>query len=321
MSQAFGGGAGDEEAASVTAGDESGESVSVVVEEGDSLSSIADKLSEAGVVGSTTLFSLEARFKGTATDLRPGEYQIPASASNDEILSILSTGEEIPTYAVTLPEGLTMEQTAERVGEQTPVSEEEFLQAAEQTDYGYAFLEGAPSTEGFLFPETYEFEEGTTAREMVNRFLEQYMIETEGLDFAGAEERLGLSEYELVTIAAMVERESANDPERPTVASVIYNRIDDEMPLQIDATIQYALGENRELLSLEDTQVDSPYNTYLNQGLPPGPIASPSRGAIEATLDPAETDFVYYVIRPGGGEHFFTNDYDEFLQAKAEAGL
>jgi UPF0755 protein len=310
ISQAFGGG---EEAG--------GETARVVIEEGDSLSEIAGKLKEAGIIGNATLFTLEVRLKGAGTDLKPGEYELSRSAGTDEIIETLSAGQPVQVYRVTIPEGLTLEQTAQVIGEETSVSAEEFAEAARRTDYGYAFLEGARTTEGFLFPKTYEFEEGTTARQMVNRLLEQYLIETQGLDFEAAERRTGLNEYELITVASMIERESANDAERPLVASVIYNRLEEGMPLQIDATIQYALGENRERLSIQDTQIDSPYNTYQNRGLPPGPIASPSLGSIEAALNPADTNYLYYVIRPGGGEHFFTDDYDEFLRAKAEAGL
>jgi len=133
--------------------------------------------------------------------------------------------------------------------------------------------------------------------------------------------RLNLTEYELLTVASLIEREAANPQEKPLIASVIYNRLRQDMPLQIDATIQYALGKPRENLSLADLEVDSPYNTYQNYGLPPGPIASPSRDSIEAALNPQETDYLYYVLTAGGEEHFFTDNYDEFLQAKAEAGL
>jgi UPF0755 protein len=121
-------------------------------------------------------------------------------------------------------------------------------------------------------------------------------------------------------VASLIERESANSEERPIIASVIYNRIRQGMPLQIDATIQYALGEPKAELSLLDLKVDSPYNTYENPGLPPGPIASPSRESIQAALEPADTNYLYYVLDAEGKEHFFTNDYDEFLAAKAEAG-
>lgn len=299
------------------------EPVAITVEEGDTLSNVADKLDEAGVIGSSTLFELQARVRGGATQLKPGEYRIVPGESGEEILATLSSEEnDVSTFALTIPEGLTIEQTAQAVERDGGIPAAEFLEAAKRTDYGYAFLEdpAVKSTEGFLFPKSYEFERGTDAEGMVNRFLEQYLIETEGLDFRAAEQRFNLTEYQLVTVASLIEKESANPEERPKIASVIYNRIRAGMPLQIDATVQYALGEPKENLSLADLEVQSPYNTYENPGLPPGPIASPSRESIVAALDPDETDYLYYVLRADGREHFFTNDYDEFLAAKAEAG-
>lgn len=297
--------------------------VTITVEEGETLSSVADKLDEAGVIGSSAFFELQARVRGSATQLKPGEYRIAPGESGEEILAILSSEEnDVSTFALTLPEGLTLAQTAQAVERDGGIPAAEFEAAAKRTDYGYAFLEdpAVKSTEGFLFPKSYEFERGTDAGGMVNRFLEQYLIETEGLDFPAAEERFNLTEYQLVTVASLIEKESANAEERPKIASVIYNRIRAGMPLQIDATVQYALGEPKENLSLADLEVQSPYNTYENRGLPPGPIASPSRESIAAALEPAETDYLYYVLEADGREHFFTNDYDEFLAAKAEAG-
>ena len=299
------------------------EPVSVTVEEGDTLASVADKLEDAGVIGSSTLFELQTRVRGGATQLKPGQYELVPGESGEEILATLSSEEEdISTFAVTLPEGLTLAQVARTVESQGGIPAAEFEQAAMRTDYGYAFLEdpAVKSTEGFLFPKSYEFEKGTGAEGMVDRFLEQYLIETEALDFRAAEERFNLTEYQLVTVASLVEKESANPEERPKVASVIYNRIRAGMPLQIDATVQYALGEPKENLSLADLEVESPYNTYENPGLPPGPIANPSRESLVAALEPAETDYLYYVLEADGKEHFFTNDYDEFLAAKDEAG-
>ena len=308
-------------AAALRGGEE--ESVTVTVEQGDTLSSVAEKLDEAGVVGSSTLFELQARLRGGATQLRPGQYELVPGASGEEILSTLSSEEkDVSTFAVTLPEGLTLAQVARTVESEGGIPAAEFEAAANRTDYGYAFLEdpAVKSTEGFLFPKSYEFEMGTDAAGMVDRFLQQYLIETEGLDFGAAEERFNLTEYQLVTVASLVEKESANPEERPKIASVIYNRIRAGMPLQIDATVQYALGEPKENLSLADLEVNSPYNTYKNPGLPPGPIASPSRESLVAALEPAETDYLYYVLEADGQRHFFTDDYDEFLAAKAEAG-
>jgi UPF0755 protein len=150
--------------------------------------------------------------------------------------------------------------------------------------------------------------------------LEQYLMETQTLDISSARERLNLSEYELVIVASLIEKEAATPEERPLVASVIYNRLQKDMPLQIDASIHYALDKQGEELSLADLKVNSPYNTYENKGLPPGPICSPSRQSLEAAINPADTDYLYYVLKANGEEHFFTNNYDEFLEAKETAG-
>ena len=173
---------------------------------------------------------------------------------------------------------MTLKQTAQTVAEQSDISADKFEEAAKKTDYGYAFLENPKikTTEGFLFPKKYEFEKGTTARQVVARMLEQYFIETQDLDFNKKIDGLELTEYEIVTVASLIEREAANDEERPLVASVIYNRLREDTPLQIDATIQYARGKPKAALSLEDLEIDSPYNTYRNTGPSSGPIASPS---------------------------------------------
>jgi UPF0755 protein len=296
------------------------EPVTVVVEKGDTLSNVADKLEEAGVIRSSTLFKLETRLEGGDTEIKAGEYQFTPGEDRDEILETLSSGDSVSAFTITIPEGLTLEQTASVVEEQSGIPAEEFEAAAEKTDYGFPFLDdpAVETTEGFLFPKQYEFEKGADAEEIVNRLLEQYVLETKDLDFATAENRLNLTEYELITTASLIEKESANPEERPIIASVIYNRIRRGMPLQVDATIQYALGKPTEDLKLADLEVDSPYNTYENRGLPPGPIASPSRESIQAALEPAETDYLYYVLEADGKKHFFTDDYDEFLEAKDE---
>jgi UPF0755 protein len=121
-------------------------------------------------------------------------------------------------------------------------------------------------------------------------------------------------------VASLIEKEAATPEEKPLIASVIYNRLHKDTPLQIDATIQYALNRPKADLSLADLKVDSPYNTYRHKGLPPGPICSPSRESIQAALDPAATDYLYYVLRADGRKHYFTRSYDDFLRAKAEAG-
>jgi UPF0755 protein len=294
--------------------------VKVEVVKGDTLESVSRKLEEAGVIDSAFMFETEARMEGYSTEIIAGEYTFTPGADSDQILKKLTAGAVVPTIAITIPEGLTLQETAQEVAEQSGVSAVAFEAAARKTDYGYAFLEdpAIETTEGFLFPAKYEFERSVTASQIVNRLLEQYLLETQTLDIAGAKERLNLTEYELVTVASLIEREAASAEERPLVASVIYNRLNAEMPLQIDASIHYALDKPKEELSLADLKIDSPYNTYEHTGLPPGPICSPSRQSLEAAIEPADTDYLYYVLKANSEEHFFTDNYDEFLKAKQE---
>lgn len=301
---------------------EGGGPVTVAVEQGESLSSAAGKLEESGAIGSATVFEIQGRLAGVGTEIKPGEYRIRPEQSNGEILDALTEGGQDAAIEVAIPEGLTLKGTARRVAARSGVSEAEFQRAAGRTSYDYDFLEGETvrSTEGFLFPKRYEFPKGTSATRMTARMLEQYSLETEDLNFGRAPEDLGLTEREVVTVASLIEREAANDEERPVVASVIYNRLREEMPLQIDATVQYALGAQKEDLSLRDLKVESPYNTYEREGLPPGPIASPGLKSIRAALNPADTEYRYYVLNRGGEEHTFTKGYERFLRAKQRAG-
>jgi UPF0755 protein len=294
----------------------------VEVVRGDTLSDVAAKLEGAGVIESAFVFKLQARYEGYGTEIKTGRYTFEPGQDSEEILKKLTAGEAVPTIAVTIPEGLTLEETARTVAEGTAIPASEFEEAARRTDYGYAFLDdpGVKTTEGYLFPARYDFERGVTARQIVDRLLGQYLLETQDLDIAGAKGRLDLTEYQVVTVASLIEKEAATPEEKPLVASVIYNRMQENMPLQIDATIQYALEKSKANLSLADLKIDSPYNTYKHQGLPPGPICSPSRESIQAALDPAETNYLYYVLEASGHKHYFTSDYDDFLRAKAKAG-
>jgi len=294
----------------------------VEVVKGDTLSNVAGKLEKAGVIENAFVFKMQARIEGYGTEIKTGRYTFERGQESEVILKKLTAGEAVPTIAVTIPEGLTIGETARTVAAGTGVPAAEFDRAARETDYGYAFLEdpAIETTEGYLFPRRYDFEKGVTATQLVDRLLGQYLLETESLDIAGARERHGLTEHELVTVASLIEKESANAEERPVIASVIYNRLRSDMPLQIDATIQYALDRPKENLSLADLRIDSPYNTYENPGLPPGPICSPSRQSLEAAINPEQTGYLYYVLEANGREHFFTSDYDAFLREKAEAG-
>jgi len=307
---------------SAATGDEPGGSARVQVVKGDTLSDVAVKLEEAGVIESAFVFELQARYEGYGTEIKTGRYTFQPGQDSGEILQKLTVGQAAPTITVTIPEGFTIEQTAGTVAADSSVPAPEFEDAARRTDHGYAFLDNpdVKTTEGYLFPARYEFEKGVTARQVVDRLLEQYLLETQDLDFAEANERLDLTENQVVTVASLIEKEAASPEEKPLIASVIYNRMREDTPLQIDATIQYALKRPKANLSLADLKVDSLYNTYENKGLPPGPICSPGRESLLAALNPAKTNYLYYVLEADGEKHFFTKSYDDFLREKEKTG-
>lgn len=294
----------------------------VEVVKGDTLSDVATKLEQAGVIKNAFVFKLQAKYEGYGTEIKTGRYTFEQGQDSEIILQKLTAGKAAPMLAVTIPEGLTIEETARTVAANSGVPASKFEEAARRTDYGYAFLDNPDikTTEGYLFPARYEFEEGVTAGQIVDRLLEQYLLETQDLDIKEARARIGISEHQLVTVASLIEKEAATPKEKPIIASVIYNRLDKGTPLQIDATIQYALEEPKANLSLADLKVDSPFNTYEHKGLPPGPICSPSRESLQAALNPKETNYLYYVLRADGQSHYFTSNYDDFLRAKDAAG-
>ncbi len=293
------------------------EPVRVVIEEGESASQIAAKLHENKVITSATIFRFLSWLQRRQDDFKAGTYIFNSGMHYGEVFALLEAG---PNHQVrvTIPEGLTVEQTAARVAEVMGFSEEEFMAVATIGGFDVDFIpEGnRDNLEGFLFPKTYDFQADTPAQEVVKVLLRQFEAETSGLDWTRAEE-LGLTPYQVVIAASIIEREVVLPEERSLVAAVILNRLRTDMLLQMDATVQYALPEWKDVLTYEDLQTPSPYNTYLHRGLPPAPICNPGLASIQAVLEPAEVDYLYYVATGDGG-HFFTSDYDEFLRVKQE---
>lgn len=301
----------------------SGESRPVTLEipEGATTSEIAALLQERKVVRSGFAFRVAARLRGQGSSIGAGRYALQTNISVQEALDVLEEGPIVETFTVTIPEGLRVEQVAERVAEDLGLDRKEFLASAKSGSHALPpyLPEGSPSVEGFLFPKTYEFVTDVSEDQVIQRLLEQFEEEVGGLDWS-AREGLGFSPYEQVIIASLIEREAKVDEERAKIASVIYNRLREEMLLQIDATVEYALPEHKNRLTYEDYEYPSPYNTYLHPGLPPTPIASPSLASIKAALRPAKTDLLFYlVVDPETGRHAFAETYQEFLNLKAQA--
>lgn len=284
------------------------EPVSFEVAEGASGSEIVHGLHRQDVVRCGLVSTWLLRRSGLEGDFRAGTFELTTNMTPDDAFEALTTPPEpIPTVRLTIPEGYRLTQIAERVQEDLGIPSAQFLRALRREDWALpSYLpEGAVSAEGFLFPKTYEFVEGdVTAEDVIARLLEQFQIEAESLPWENAED-LGITPYEVVIIASMIEREAALDRERPIIAGVIYNRLKIGMTLGIDATLLYDDPTPDGQLSFSDLEFDSPYNTRINAGLPPTPIASPGRASLEAALNPADTPFLFYVLCGADGHHAF----------------
>ncbi len=287
----------------------------VHISPGSSTTQIANLLAREDVIRSPIFFRLLVVLSGRADNLKAGYYYFPEGANLFDVIEQISQGRSL-SYRVTIPEGLTLEEIASKIEEAGGVPAEDFLQAAEEMDVDLSYLpdedfSGDYRLQGYLFPATYTFPMGSSAREIIMKMVARFNEELSKEMKEQAEEK-GFTIHELITIASMVEREARLDEERPLISAVIHNRLELGMYLQIDATVQYALPEWRSRLLYEDLRVDSPYNTYLYQGLPPGPIASPGRSSIQAAFYPADVDYLFYVARPDGS-HFFSRTYEDHL--------
>jgi UPF0755 protein len=298
--------------------------VTVEVAEGATAEDVGRILEQEEVVRSALAFRVATAVRGLGESLQAGTYELLTNMTVSEALDALEAGPVVETVGLTVPEGLELMEIADVAGEALPgVEADVFHQSATGGEWALPpyLPEDAGTVEGFLFPKTYEFPHDAGVDQVINRLLIQFETEAAMLDWSRAEE-LGLSPYEVVIVASMIEREARVEKDRDKVSAVIHNRLEEGMPLQIDATVQYALPEENRELTFEDYEVDSPYNTYLHPGLPPTPIASPGLASLQAALDPADADYLYFVvIDPETGEHAFAETYREFLRLRDQAGL
>jgi UPF0755 protein len=279
------------------------------VEEGATGQEVVDALHARGVIPCGGLIgNLLLRGTGKAEAIRSGDYELTTGLTLDRAVTVLTTPPpEVPTVEVVIPEGYRLTQIAAEVQDALGIPARRFLAELESGRYSLPpyLPKGARTPEGFLFPKSYEFvEEGLTAREVARRMLEQFGHEAASMPFERTED-LGVTPYELVTIASMIEEEASVAKDRPLIAGVIYNRLELGMALGIDATLLYDDPTPDGELSSSDLESNSPYNTRVHAGLPPTPIASPGAAALEAALRPAETDFLYYVLCSPDGAHRF----------------
>ena len=298
------------------------DAVKVSVQQGESPDAIGAKLERAGVIRSAAHFGVLAGLMGVESRLQAGEYELTRGMPTAVVLDRLRQNVLIPQFVLTIPEGWRWEQVGEHLERKGIASVADFEAALNATDYNVPFLAQRPpgaSLEGYLFPDTYYFTVNATAHDIVQRMLTTFNEKFPPELQAKAAEQ-GLSLHQAVTLASIVEREAVVASERPVIAGVYLNRLKQEMLLQADPTTQYALASDpqsvakygwwkRDVLE-DDLKIRHPYNTYVNRGLPPGPIASPGAASLRAVIQPEQSDYLFFVAKPDGS-HAFARTLDE----------
>ncbi len=299
-----------------------GKEVMVTVPHGATLTEISRILKDESVIEYPRFFSLWIRASREDFVFQQGGHLVGRSMSYGNIAKELSSVPDVSfdeTVTVLIPEGYEARQIAEALEEKGLVDKEKFMEELSEGDFDFDFLEGIQrkenALEGYLFPATYEFAVWETERDIIKKMLsafETYIVPV----YNQAETEFSLDE--VVTFASIVEREAANDSERGRVASVFYNRMERDMTLGSCATVQYIIKERKPVLSNSDIKIKSDYNTYINKGLPVGPIASPGVRSVEAVLYPEKTDYLYFAARADGSENVFSRTGEEHLRIVRE---
>lgn len=306
------------------AGFAANESMLIVVKPGMTTADIAELLHEKKLVANPKAFRYHAQWQGLDAKLQAGLYQLEGGSTNKEIIDTLAKG-TIKTIRMTIPEGLSVVRLAKRLAREGLVDENKFLAAAKSLKVYPYMASDNPAIEypceGFLYPATYEVSVGSTEEELLQRLLDQFNKVAQEDKLKEQAEAQGKSLYEIVTMAAMVELEAVHEDEQARIAGVFWNRLDIDMPIQSDTTVQYLFGgEQKEVVLYKDLEIDSPYNTYKYPGLPPGPIASPGLAAMLATLRPEKTDYLYFVAKKDGYHQFSRSlaEHNEAIEGVSE---
>lgn len=285
----------------------------ITVKPGMDADAIANELLKHGIIDSKFSFWWQVKAGGLQDKFKAGTYLLSPHMETEAALAKLISG-ETTTIKFTIPEGFGIKEIAERLAQEGLVDEKKFLNLAKDyTPYDYVERKENVryAAEGFLFPDTYEIQSDVSEKDIMAMMAQDFDQRLDKKLRARAEE-MNLSIYDLVTLASLVEKEARYDEDRPIIAQVFFKRLKIGMPLQSDTTLQYLLDDPKEDVSIADTKIESPYNTYQHYGLPPGPIASPGLAAIEAVLYPADTDYLYFVADRQGHNHY-SSSYDEHL--------
>lgn len=292
-----------------------------VIEKGQGNVEIAENLKEEGLVSGKICFYYYMKKHGLLGKILPGEYLLSGSMTIPEIARAITNG-EARFVKITFPEGFTASQMADRLSANNLPGSEFLKIVNDPGDFKkrYGYLVNVETLEGYLFPDTYFFKKDASADNIVGRLLDTFDEKLDGKmrkDIVDQEKTIN----EIVIMASIVEAEVRTMEDRRLVAGIFWKRLALDMPLQSDATLTYAIGVRKKQSSLEDTRVDSPYNTYANKGFPPGPIGNPGLQSIDSAVNPAESGYVYFLSDPETGETVFSETFPEHVKNKEEHGL
>ncbi len=299
----------------------------ISIENGDNALVVGQKLARGGVISGKYYFAFYLWSTHRLHSIVAGVYEFPKGMQIPEAARIITGGEVVSMrIKITFPEGWTVKDMAQRLSA-NGLPGADFLALAKEPSLAmkeeHPFLKELPTgatLEGYLFPDTYYFAKEVTADEIVKKMLDNFSVKvltTIKSDFDGQKKSL----FEIVTMGSVVEGEVRDDSDRKIVAGLFWNRIENQMPLQSDATLEYALGTNKIQHSIAETKIDSPYNTYQRKGLPPGPVSNPGLASISAALNSQKTDYVYFLTDPKTGKTIFAKTFQEHVANKAKYGL
>ena len=296
----------------------------VSIPNGASAATISNILKNASLIDSAITFEIYIRNEGYADRLRAGNYEIESGLSYESLVNVLLIGPPLKTYEITIVEGLWLKEIIESISIQTGYDYVSLVNTLTSGSVTSPYLESNEYSklnnwEGLLFPDTYKFSVDADGTEILQTLANQLELVMLSIKNSRNVPDWTTSDYEIFIVASLVETEALLDEDRPLVSSVIRNRIEDGMPLQIDATVLYSLGERKTQVLLKDLQVDSEYNTYKYNGLPPTPISNFGKASLEAVFENLETSFIYYLLTNKNGDMTFTDDYNEFLDLKSKA--
>jgi UPF0755 protein len=294
--------------------------IEVRITKGMNSSKIIDKLSSEGLIKNKIFSKLYMKINGIGNNLKAGVYKFNLNMTPKHIFDMLKNREiDLNFVSFTIPEGYDVKHITDKLYNLGVIkSKEEFFNAIQKDEFKYDFINNKQDNrtfrlEGYLFPATYEFEKGMPIHNIIDEMLSRFNLAYRS--FKSELDSKNISLDNAIIMASMIEGEAKIDSERPLIAAVLFNRLRVNMFLQIDATVQYALGVHKNIILYKDLKIKSPYNTYNNKGLPIGPIGNPGLKSIEAVLNPSNVNYLYYIAKGDGG-HFFTDSYKKFLKFK-----